>query len=295
MLVLVVAISLGACRGDPALLYAPYVSECAALMSVQPGRADSTASRARRSDVQYSFPFADYVVVGPLGARQALVVASAHRWLSLLYRIPLDEPQVTFVISTVETAADSVLGWFNGTTIALLVDRIGANDDLLFVVTVHEMLHQLAFGLTPFTAAVTPEHQYTGAAVADCVGPNTSVHVDDTRAHWADGVAPFSDDVMEPFIHSGARLSRCTAAAVIDVHPGWKLLACTSSEHCEHGECTGSTPHLVGYCSTGGVLAPKPATATSALLAFSIGAGFMIVCILNCHDHHRQLDANTAR
>jgi hypothetical protein len=243
------------------------------------------AHRGRRS-VAGGNPFKDLRIVGPITAVDRRTVEAAYKWLSLLYTAP-PEDRVSFVVSTTEKSEDAaVLGWFNGTTIALLVDRIGTNRDLLFVVVVHEMMHQLAFGTASFVAAVTNDLEYTGPAVGACT--SEPVVVDAALAHWADGVAPFADDLMEPFIYPDSKMSRCTAAAVIDVRPTWTLLACSTESDCANA-CVGSTAHLLGYCAGAPVQQPSPPRVSLCpVIPFAMGASAIVITITQCHRHTRK-------
>jgi hypothetical protein len=240
---------LSQCEADPALTYAPFVRAYDALSTGTV--APELETRRRSVQAPRRWALETLTIVGETTHLQRHVISQAFQYTSLLYTA--DAPESVVVSTQEPVPPGAVVGWFNGTTVAIFLSRIGGNDDLLFMVTVHEILHQLAFGGVDVGHGSFSDRSvnqvYTGTTVTSCLG--SSPRTDPSKAHWANDVAPFDADIMEPVLPSGSKvaLARCSAAAVIDTRPTWALMACTLDAQCgTEMVCVGHAP-LVGYCA----------------------------------------------
>lgn len=216
-------------------------------------------------------------VVGTVSTQQYRAIARAYRHVRALFDIPVTESPVDLTIIANVSGPESntsytTVGSWDGTYIYVYLDAIARSSsplDQLYMVVIHEILHALAFtntdyGSGSFSSRSGPEFVYTGTEVAECTDGAT-VRTDDTRAHWSQTDAWFAGDIQTPVLSGSARISPCTAAAVIESRATWVSRACNGPADCPSGNqtCVPIGNGLGGQCLE--VLAEPVSTVHGAL------------------------------
>ena len=203
-----------------------------------------------------NFPFSELNFVGSPGTRRRKIIQHAWQYTSALFTTDDDSlPPLTLVTNATPPAdSPAVIGQFDGDVVYIYVDRVDG-DDMLFLVTVHELFHWLAFydvdvGAGSFVDRTSPENVYSGPRVGPCVN-NVTVYTDAAVAHWRNDADPFSSDVMEPILpaNGDAQISVCTSAAVVETRTSWTLMSCDSTAQCPVDHvCVAPSAHIAGVC-----------------------------------------------
>jgi len=211
-----------------------------------------------------------------------------------MFGIPESDEQLDFnlIVGGKSPPGTSIIGYWDYTSIRIYTDSI-SNTHALFLVTVHELFHALGFGSNAFRDLTTDALVYTGSRVDSCVSGRT-VYTDTLVQHWRNNHHPFHDDVQEPILplDGSASVSRCTASAIIDMHPTWTGYACDSDSDCPTNHtCAGKQRNLAGICVhlNSALLVPRKAlgrpTRTSqfpSLTAFIVSILIMYGILAQC-------------
>ena len=189
--------AIGACNYTPGGTYPPILDEYEHVIRVAEHLTATNASstpeassppntrRARRAlsaTPTQHFPFGTVTVNGSISRRDRTIVYRAIQYASVLHAIPEDESPIdlVFVVGTASPAGTSIIGSWDGAVIRLHTLSID-NENLLFIVTLHEIYHVLHFGTAAFESLTTPENVYTGPNTSACVS-NHTVRTDDLGA-----------------------------------------------------------------------------------------------------------------
>lgn len=178
-----------------------------------------------------------------LTSLQRRTIYDAHRFLMVAYNLDsASETPHSFSVQTSNVVpSTSMVGLWSSGQITLFVRAI-PSIDMLFVVTLHEFLHDLAFSNVNVGAGSFQDRtndttfQHHGSAVDSCFrlrGQSHTIYTDVYESHWKLDTNPFSTDVMEPVVPFGSvQISPCTLAVVIDTRPTWSLMTCRNSADC---------------------------------------------------------------
>lgn len=272
-------------------IYPPVVHEYNKFVQHTSAIAHVHGKQRRDVTAMVYYPFNRLYWYGDISLAQKRIIRHAWQYTMTMYNVPSTyEPiDLHIVTGTSTPSATSIIGYWNGTHIGIHTASIH-NDNLLFLVTIHEIFHALGFGGTIFRALTTNEFLYEGTNVSECVS-GESVYTDDIIAHWKLDTNPFANEVQEPILPSdgSANVGRCTASAVIDFNEDWTLTACDTSEQCRDGfVCVGKQTHLVGICISGSSASLLPAKSTSKydhfppITSFVIGIAFVFQTMGMC-------------
>jgi len=246
------------CRADLNGVYPAVVTEYSnAVHSMVERRRPHNRRRSLETEQIRYFPFSELNFVGHPGVNDKKIIQQAWQYASMLYTVnETDTPLSLTLITNATPPAQypTVIGMYDGTDVYIYVSRITSND-MLFLVTIHELFHWLAFysvdvGHGSFVTRTSPEKVYNGPRVGPCVN-NVTVRTDDFVAHWRNDEAPFIHDVMEPILPSSgdAQISVCTTMVVVETRTNWTLMSCNSDPECPvNHSCVGTQPHLAGTC-----------------------------------------------
>jgi hypothetical protein len=142
----------------------------------------------------------------------------------------------------------------------------------IFLVAIHEFLHVLGFGTTPWYSQLAVQHAtlvYTGALPTQLAQKNISVDVH-SGAHWSDQSQlsqGTENDVMNRYLHQHTRLSAESFSVVQQGNTSMVTRACRTTTDCnliyQHyqsrypdanetfsWQCVRNTPTLPGICHT---------------------------------------------
>lgn len=258
--------------------------------------------RRRSADncVTRVFPLGDLTLnIVNINPWQYNAITAAFQYMMLMYCLPTDENPIdlTIVTDDPEPSDSAVIGMWNGVYIALYVNRISSLD-MLFLVTVHEILHALTFncegaGGDSF-CDLAPNQKYLGSTVVNVMG-TSEIYTDTQRVHWQNDRDPFSFDVMEPILTAdNVQVSRGTISATKDIRSTWTVLACDSADNCpepfSNWACVNAGSNLAGYCVLKtNLIAPRPdpaqyrAYTNPVLFEFGFGALTAIALWLTCN------------
>lgn len=203
--------------------------------------------------------------------QQRRAIYDAYRFMMRAYNLDDDEDvPITVRIATSATIpAGSVVGSWTPAEIVLYMNAI-TSVDMLFAITIHELLHDFAFSYVTDGGSSFQDRTddttlvHNGTSVDACFettgGSVPTIYTDITQAHWWNDRYPFASDVMEPVLPTnGVSISPCTLAAVVDTRPTWSTMTCVTTVDCGFNyTCYHIGDHLGKLC-----LALKP-TSTAA-------------------------------
>lgn len=138
---------------------------------------ESNTRRARRAlsaTPTQHFPFDTVTINGSISRRDRTIVYRAIQYASVLHAIPEGESPIdlVFIVGTASPTGTTIIGSWDGVVIRLHTLSID-NENLLFIVTLHEIYHILHFGTAAFESLTTPENVYTGPNTSACVANHT--------------------------------------------------------------------------------------------------------------------------
>lgn len=256
LLNLLPAVASTLCFVDPSA--PPVLGHMRAYMKSRPAKRLAAAGGERHRRSVYVSPLGALTIVGDVSSDQLRAMSRAYRHVARLFRMPAGETAVPITVianATAPVIANNlqIVGQWDGTYVYVYLDVISSNDQL-YAVTIHEILHALSFtgadyGYGSFSSRSDPDTLvYSGTGVSTCTGGAT-VRTDSYRVHWAEDDAFFGGDIQTPILSGDARVSKCTAAAVVESRGTWLSLACDTSSDCAgNATCYTVGDQLGGAC-----------------------------------------------